>query len=136
MHCPSCNLDRHPIIEGGQDGRFFYTCANAACHANLGPVRAAASAAIASMPPERAPAVIHISQAAATAPTDIVGLTRSRLAEVDAELARHDTLIAERRTLRRMIRAAEGGRRSNVVALVQPAAPVVARRTRKAKAAT
>jgi len=105
MECTSCGLDREPIIEGDQHGRFCYTCGNPACHSNLGPVKRGGAVA--------APAAAQVL--AAASPTSIlvpqggsyVEAIRAKLALLDVELAKADVLREERDALRRMLRAAE-----------------------------
>lgn len=118
MLCSVCREDKSPIVEGGQNGSFYFTCANAACHANLGPVNPPA----ATPPPATASAIVPtgIAALAASAPTPLgtggtiaalgpsyVDGLRERLRLIDVELEKADALRKEATMLRKMLRVAE-----------------------------
>jgi hypothetical protein len=123
MQCMSCGLDREPIIEGDQSGRFYYTCGNASCHVNLGPVRREHT--VPPLPPAAVAGPPAPQQPIAALPGgSYVETIRVRLAFLDAELAKAEPMRQERDALRRMLRAAErpGGARkskSNVVPIAK-----------------
>lgn len=106
MQCPSCGEDRSPIIEGGQSGRFTYTCGNSSCHVNLGPVvreHSAPPPTPTSTSPQVAAPTIGIADLGAS----LVDSIRERLALLDRELAKAVAMRTERTMLVRMLKAAE-----------------------------
>jgi hypothetical protein len=114
--CGACNQDRHPVIEGDQNGRFQYTCGNGECHAFIKlhersePSEKAATAVRATRPafemrgqslsrPRRAIAKHTVDDA-------VADLT-ARLADIEQALATVPSLKAERSKLRRMLAASQ-----------------------------
>jgi hypothetical protein len=111
--CGACGQDRHPVIEGDQNGRFQYTCGNGECHAFI-------KLHERSEPEAHAPSVQSVSVPAVVAPTPgrsapiavdtvdaAVAAIVTRLAEVDAALDAVPALKAEQKKLRRMLAASQ-----------------------------
>lgn len=100
------------MIEGGQDGRFQYTCGNAECHAFIKP-HERSMPATASVQPETPGTAATAPEPARVAPPSTytvdaaVAALITRLAEVDNVLATVPSLKAERSKLRRMLAASQ-----------------------------
>jgi hypothetical protein len=111
MLCTSCGQDREPIIEGDQSGRFQYTCGNAGCHSNLGPVvREHTQPKVVPLPVPHAAAATPPGarpQTLADVGPSLVESIRRRIELLDVELAKAEAMRVERKMLARMLRAAE-----------------------------
>lgn len=114
MICGACNQDRHPVIEGDQNGRFQYTCGNGECHAfiklherSLPSTASPASDERAQPVSSQAPAMARHAAASADTVGSAVAAIVARLAEVDAALAAVPELKAEQKKLRRMLAASQ-----------------------------
>jgi hypothetical protein len=109
--CGACNQDRHPVIEGDQNGRFQYTCGNGECHAFIKlhersePTSAQSSAPVAAS--VSVPALARPAAASADTVESAVSAIVTRLIEVDSVLATVPSLKAERSRLRRMLAASQ-----------------------------
>lgn len=109
MICPACEVDMHPCQSLTNAG-LMPTCV--ACGAKL-PALLKDHEPIRTVPTVVAQRPIVVlspglpAQAAAQAPTDILGLAKARLADVRASLAKFRDLEAEERMLVAMVSAAE-----------------------------
>jgi len=123
MLCTACGKDLHPVIEGDQSGRFIYTCANAECHAVLGPVRPsdASPSLVVGAPPSAK--VEGFAFGGVIAPENLVEKMETRVAQLDVEIARLESLKEERGHLKRMLAVRYRVKRArNVIALPKKAA--------------
>jgi hypothetical protein len=115
--CGACNQDRHPVIEGDQNGRFQYTCGNGECHAFIKlhersePSEKAATAESATRPAfemtRAEPFTPLAAPTEARAVDDAVAVLTARLAHIEQALATMPSLKAERSKLRRMLAASQ-----------------------------
>lgn len=111
MLCNACNQDRHPVIEGDQNGRFQYTCGNGECHAFIklherSEPKAATPAQPTTIPAGITPSVfVPAAPIAITTTTNAVASLVARLLEVETLLSAVPELKAERARLRRGVAA-------------------------------
>jgi hypothetical protein len=102
MHCPECRKDVHPVIDGDQNMKFVYRCP---CGSYLGDVVREASGVPSAPSPAAVPARTLSVSVSPPPSVPVVDQILARLhyledGHVEAE-------IAERRSLRRMLAAAE-----------------------------
>lgn len=96
--CPCCEIDVHPYQDMGEDGRMRDRCGK--CNAAIDRVAPVVALQVAAPVPKRA------EPAAATAPTDVLAMVRTRLDVVRAEIRDVRALEAEADMLQRMLDAA------------------------------